>query len=234
MYARVRADAKPAPGEALARVAVETSPGVVRELLSSEVFTFGLSSEGGAGDGDGDEDEDARAPPPPPPNEIASDADGDSDDADGDSNDAASAANAAGVTADELIGAVRDMLQAAGAPPTLEQTTLLASQLKMKADLAAAAEAAATARRETAAVAAAAETAAKAFHCPITQSVMRDPVIAVDGHTYERRAIEEWFSRGRSTSPVTNLRVSSTTLIANHALRGVIAAYEARGLTLDA
>jgi hypothetical protein len=40
--------------------------------------------------------------------------------------------------------------------------------------------------------------------CPITQELMRDPVVAEDGHTYERVAILRWFSVGRSRSPVTN------------------------------
>ena len=39
------------------------------------------------------------------------------------------------------------------------------------------------------------------------QEVMQDPVIASDGHTYERAAIMEWFAR-KDTSPMTNQRVS--------------------------
>jgi len=37
------------------------------------------------------------------------------------------------------------------------------------------------------------ETAPAEFFCPITQDVMREPVCTVDGHTYERIAIERWF-----------------------------------------
>ena len=48
---------------------------------------------------------------------------------------------------------------------------------------------------------------------------MSDPVVALDGHTYERRAIEQWFARGRLTSPVTNLRLPSVALVPNHALK---------------
>jgi len=33
--------------------------------------------------------------------------------------------------------------------------------------------------------------------CPITQELMRDLVVAEDGHTYEREAILRWFSVGR-------------------------------------
>lgn len=31
------------------------------------------------------------------------------------------------------------------------------------------------------------------FLCPITFELMIDPVIASDGHTYERSAIEKWY-----------------------------------------
>lgn len=42
------------------------------------------------------------------------------------------------------------------------------------------------------------------FSCPITRELMRDPVIAADGHTYDREAIEMWL-RNHDTSPkVTN------------------------------
>ena len=40
--------------------------------------------------------------------------------------------------------------------------------------------------------------------CPITQSLMLDPVTASDGHTYERSAIQYWFDTGHNRSPVTN------------------------------
>jgi len=33
--------------------------------------------------------------------------------------------------------------------------------------------------------------------CPITQEVLQDPVVAEDGHTYERSALMKWFSMGR-------------------------------------
>jgi pyridoxal/pyridoxine/pyridoxamine kinase len=31
--------------------------------------------------------------------------------------------------------------------------------------------------------------------CPISFQLMTDPVLADDGHTYQRQAIEEWISR---------------------------------------
>ena len=35
--------------------------------------------------------------------------------------------------------------------------------------------------------------------CPISFEVMKDPVMAQDGHTYERVCIEEWFQTGART-----------------------------------
>lgn len=40
------------------------------------------------------------------------------------------------------------------------------------------------------------------FLCPIMYQLFREPVIAQDGHTYERSAIEKWFEK-HSTSPRT-------------------------------
>jgi Hint-domain/U-box domain len=59
------------------------------------------------------------------------------------------------------------------------------------------------------------------FLCPITQSVMTDPVIGSDGITYERAAITEWLSRGNRTSPVTR-GVLSLILIPNFAIKSAI------------
>lgn len=64
----------------------------------------------------------------------------------------------------------------------------------------------------------------KSFLCPITMELMRDPCIAVDGHSYERKAIEEWF-HSKSSSPVTNLPIASTALVENYNLRSAIDQY---------
>jgi hypothetical protein len=40
------------------------------------------------------------------------------------------------------------------------------------------------------------------FRCPLTRCLMLDPVMAPDGFTYERAAIEDWLSV-HGTSPVT-------------------------------
>ena len=46
--------------------------------------------------------------------------------------------------------------------------------------------------------------------CPITLESMRDPCIAADGHSYERKALEKWLKHS-SLSPVTGLRLVSGT-----------------------
>jgi len=48
--------------------------------------------------------------------------------------------------------------------------------------------------------------------CPLTLDLMEDPVQTSDGFVFERRAIQAWFARGRMTSPMTNLRLTSLVL----------------------
>ena len=61
-----------------------------------------------------------------------------------------------------------------------------------------------------------------ALECPLTMEVMRDPVITVDGQTYERAEIEKWFALGNRTSPLTSEELPNTNLVPNIALRTVI------------
>lgn len=61
----------------------------------------------------------------------------------------------------------------------------------------------------------------RSIYCPIRCAPMIDPVVASDGHSYDRDAIETWLKR-KKTSPVTNETISET-LLANHALRATIA-----------
>ena len=64
------------------------------------------------------------------------------------------------------------------------------------------------------------------FCCPITQEPMHDPVIAMDGHSYESGVIGEWL-RTHHTSPVTNERLASKVLVRNIALRNAMAEWDA-------
>lgn len=66
--------------------------------------------------------------------------------------------------------------------------------------------------------------ASENFICPITQAEMVDPVICADGITYERAAIEAWFAKGHTTSPMTRQSLAHMTLIPNLALRNTIEA----------
>ena len=46
------------------------------------------------------------------------------------------------------------------------------------------------------------------YLCPITMDLMRDPVIAMDGHTYDRKAISSWLTKSQK-SPKTNTLLPS-------------------------
>ena len=59
------------------------------------------------------------------------------------------------------------------------------------------------------------------FVCPITTELMSDPVMAADGHAYERTAIERWLAT-KSTSPLTGGELEHSILIPNHNLRRTI------------
>ena len=50
------------------------------------------------------------------------------------------------------------------------------------------------------------------------QALLEDPVVAADGHTYERQAIEAWLSSQRLTSPMTNEPLGDRLLYPNHCL----------------
>jgi hypothetical protein len=63
------------------------------------------------------------------------------------------------------------------------------------------------------------------FLCPISLVMMRDPVMACDGHSYERESLLKWFETKNQTSPVTNLPLPSEILIDNHTLKSAIEEY---------
>ena len=52
--------------------------------------------------------------------------------------------------------------------------------------------------------------------------VMMDPVIAADGHTYERTAIQHWL-QGSSLSPVTGNKLPHTGLVPNVLVKSALA-----------
>lgn len=60
------------------------------------------------------------------------------------------------------------------------------------------------------------------FACPLSRVLMRDPVVAADGHSYERREIERHFASGSRVSPVEGDALSGTGLIPNRNLKNEI------------
>jgi hypothetical protein len=61
--------------------------------------------------------------------------------------------------------------------------------------------------------------------CPINRAIMRDPVVAADGWTYERLAIEKLFTRagrGMPVSPVTAQRMCTRHLVQNNVVKQLI------------
>jgi hypothetical protein len=67
------------------------------------------------------------------------------------------------------------------------------------------------------------------YLCPITHEVMVDPVMATDGHTYERRAIERWL-QDKCTSPNTGEALELKAVFPNHLLRRQIREWQERVL----
>ncbi|CAF1169032.1 unnamed protein product [Didymodactylos carnosus] len=57
--------------------------------------------------------------------------------------------------------------------------------------------------------------------CPITFEVFRDPVVAEDGHTYERQAITDWIKKD-GTSPITRQKLTIDTLRPNYTVKKIV------------
>ena len=57
--------------------------------------------------------------------------------------------------------------------------------------------------------------------CPLTKQLMRNPVVAADGYTYERAAIERWMA-GCTRSPITSAPLPSQELVPNLTMRSAI------------
>lgn len=60
------------------------------------------------------------------------------------------------------------------------------------------------------------------FVCPISMEAMRDPVVACDGHTYEKTFLLKWFVHNNK-SPATNVPLRSKHVVPNFNLRSAIA-----------
>lgn len=67
----------------------------------------------------------------------------------------------------------------------------------------------------------------KDFVCPITGQIFNDPVTLETGQTYERKAIQEWMSRGNTTCPITRQPLSAASLPkTNYVLRRLITSWK--------
>ncbi|XP_009404142.2 U-box domain-containing protein 21 [Musa acuminata AAA Group] len=61
------------------------------------------------------------------------------------------------------------------------------------------------------------------FRCPISLELMKDPVTASTGITYDRQSIETWLEMGNATCPVTKQELRNADgLLPNHAIRKMI------------
>lgn len=61
------------------------------------------------------------------------------------------------------------------------------------------------------------------LQCPISHEIMVDPMVAADGHTYEREALARWLSE-KNSSPLTG-QPMGTRMVPNHAVKSMIAKF---------
>lgn len=59
------------------------------------------------------------------------------------------------------------------------------------------------------------------FYCPITKHIFLNPVVASDGFTYEKSAIDGWFSTN-DCSPVTGITIKNKNYVPNNLLKNMI------------
>ena len=59
----------------------------------------------------------------------------------------------------------------------------------------------------------------------LTMELMQHPVMAADGNTYDRSSIEDWFSRGKKTSPLTGAPLAHLGLTPNNLVRSMVSEY---------
>lgn len=59
------------------------------------------------------------------------------------------------------------------------------------------------------------------IRCPISGAVMKDPVLASDGYTYDRPSIMQWL-KSKTTSPATGEEMDANKLVPNHQLKSQI------------
>lgn len=70
--------------------------------------------------------------------------------------------------------------------------------------------------------------------CPITKALIRDPVIASNGVSYDKDAIEMWLALGNSEFPAGGGVVADRQLRPNSALAAKVAQFKQQGAVRDA
>lgn len=65
------------------------------------------------------------------------------------------------------------------------------------------------------------------FICPILKDVMKEPCVAADGYTYERKAMEKWLEENEK-SPMTNLAFPNKNILPNYTLLFAIMEWNSR------
>ncbi|KAA6428842.1 MAG: U-box domain-containing protein [Trebouxia sp. A1-2] len=70
-----------------------------------------------------------------------------------------------------------------------------------------------------------ADTVERLLQCPLTKKIMTEPVVAADGHTYERAAVQDWLLHHKM-SPVTGVSLAHTRLVPNVLIRSVLARHQ--------
>lgn len=58
------------------------------------------------------------------------------------------------------------------------------------------------------------------------QVLMKDPVVAADGQTYDRASIQKWFDTGNRASPFTGAQLPDSRLIPNYSIKSAISEWQ--------
>lgn len=73
----------------------------------------------------------------------------------------------------------------------------------------------------------------QSFYCPITHEIMEEPVEIASGQTFERSAIEKWFSAGNSNCPTTKVELENLQIKLNLPLRHSIQEWKERNIAIS-
>ncbi|KAL2939731.1 U-box domain-containing protein 1 [Bienertia sinuspersici] len=60
------------------------------------------------------------------------------------------------------------------------------------------------------------------FRCPLSEEIMREPVVVATGHSYDQDSISKWIVSGRTTCPKSGWKLTHMALIPNYNLKSLI------------